>query len=633
MKAAIEAGRARSRPAPIQRKCACGATRRGSLGQCSACEDKKRLQTKLAVGSVSDPLEAEADRIADRLVSNRSARDLPVTALGDGLQRRAAQEPAAEGGGLEGRLEAAAGRGQPLEAAARRRAEGGLGFSFDGLRIHADAEADRMNREIGARAFTRGRDIYFSAGAYRPESRSGFHLIAHELAHVVQQTGGSTGLLQRQAGGGGGGGGAAPAGGGLTTEMLEQIARRLREAMSGLGTDEEAIYGALSGRSKDQVEAIEKTYERLYSRDLNADIQDELTESELKILATQSPEGRSEAERIELIAHQLDDAMDRIGTYESQIYSALTGRTEAEREAIRKAYKTLTGRALLDDLRSELSGDELTEAIRLFNQGVLKPEDELFLAMSGLGTDEERIERVMDGLRGDPAAITAMETAYRTKYGDIIADLRGDLSGKDLDSAVGAVEPTLSNAAFEDCNPGQISDVRKAMPQVGQYLTRATQVVGKGLKGMSATELGTFNTYFDPGGSGYDQRFVDDVLSNFRSLRRDYDAGLTFECEAATGMCASGNNTDAYTYFSNIHLCPYFFTAGIQRPRTILHEMTHNALWAVDRNYAWESEFKNLTPRGNWANQIPVFGPLIRLIARDDTLNNPDSYAYFAFNV
>lgn len=619
--------------ATIQRKCGCGSSKRGRLGQCTACEDKNRLQTKLKIGSVADPLEAEADRIADRLTASRSVEGLCISNATNRLQRDGAQA-SGDSDGLESQLASRAEAGQPLDRKSKQRAERHLGRRFDSVRIHSDGEADRMNRDLGARAFTHGNDIYFAAGSYRPESRSGFHLIAHELTHVVQQQGGSGGLLQRQAAGGGAaGGGAAPAGGGLTPEMLEQIARRLREAMQGLGTDEEAIYGALSGRSQDQVDAIETTYERLFDRDLQADIRDELTDSEMETLAMQSPEGRSEAERMELIANQLHQAMDQLGTDETQIYSALTGRTAAERTAIKAAYRTLTGRALLDDLREELSGDELTEAVRLLNQGVLQPEDELFLAMSGVGTDEGRIERIMDELRGDPAAITAMETAYRAKYGDIIGDLRGDLSGSDLDSAIGSVAPTLPNAAFEDCNPGQISDLRSAMPQIDQKIARATQVLGQGWASMSQPEKNAFSAYFDPSGSGVDQRFVSDVLGNFRSLRADFDAGLTFECEDGTGGCGVAGRY-GYTYFGNIHICPHFYTmTATKQSRGILHEMTHNALWAVDRHYGWEGEFAQLTPRGSWANQIPVFGPLIRLIARDDTLYNPDSYAYFAFNV
>jgi hypothetical protein len=55
--------------------------------------------------------------------------------------------------------------------------------------VHADAEADALSRSLNARAFTTGTDIFFSQGAHNPGSSGGRELLAHELTHVVQQTG------------------------------------------------------------------------------------------------------------------------------------------------------------------------------------------------------------------------------------------------------------------------------------------------------------------------------------------------------------------------------------------------------------------------------------------------------------
>jgi hypothetical protein len=67
--------------------------------------------------------------------------------------------------------------------------EAAFGVDFGGVRVHADTEADTLNRSLNARAFTTGQDIYFRQGGYSPGSSSGRELIAHELVHVVQQTG------------------------------------------------------------------------------------------------------------------------------------------------------------------------------------------------------------------------------------------------------------------------------------------------------------------------------------------------------------------------------------------------------------------------------------------------------------
>src|SRR5580704_11064304 len=68
------------------------------------------------------------------------------------------------------------------------------GVDFDSIRVHhsdiAGADGDLACRALGARAFTIGTDIYFAAGEFRPHTRDGLWLLAHEVAHVVQQRAG-----------------------------------------------------------------------------------------------------------------------------------------------------------------------------------------------------------------------------------------------------------------------------------------------------------------------------------------------------------------------------------------------------------------------------------------------------------
>jgi outer membrane protein OmpA-like peptidoglycan-associated protein len=104
-----------------------------------------------------------------------------------GLVQRFATGPGAGGGDLPARLAAEAGRGQPLPEPVRRDLESGTGAALDGVQIHTDSAADGLARDLGARALTTGRDIYFRSGAYRPDSDSGYRLLAHEATHVLQQ--------------------------------------------------------------------------------------------------------------------------------------------------------------------------------------------------------------------------------------------------------------------------------------------------------------------------------------------------------------------------------------------------------------------------------------------------------------
>jgi hypothetical protein len=84
-------------------------------------------------------------------------------------------------------IQQARGGGQALEGSLKEQMSVCLGYDFSEVRIHTGSHAGRLNRRLGARAFTIGSDIFFTQGAYDPTSFSGRELIAHELVHVMQQ--------------------------------------------------------------------------------------------------------------------------------------------------------------------------------------------------------------------------------------------------------------------------------------------------------------------------------------------------------------------------------------------------------------------------------------------------------------
>lgn len=99
-------------------------------------------------------------------------------------------EAGAARGGVDARVVATRlGHGRALDGAARARMEGAFGHSFEHVRIHDDAGAAHLSRDLGARAFTVGAHVAFAAGQYRPGTAVGDALLAHELAHVIQQRG------------------------------------------------------------------------------------------------------------------------------------------------------------------------------------------------------------------------------------------------------------------------------------------------------------------------------------------------------------------------------------------------------------------------------------------------------------
>jgi hypothetical protein len=205
----------------------------GEMGiqrQCSACEQAMEdgkdsdemssvagVQTKLTVGAVGDKYEQEADRVAAQVMSMSVAPDhspqvqrfgeednpvqrwslaqsiTPVVQrqVDEQVQMQALVQRAFQAGGnqasgdLESRLNASKGGGSALAPEVRAFMEPRFGADFSAVRVHTGSEAVQMNRELGAQAFAHGRDVYFGAG----KSPGNNELTAHELTHVVQQTG------------------------------------------------------------------------------------------------------------------------------------------------------------------------------------------------------------------------------------------------------------------------------------------------------------------------------------------------------------------------------------------------------------------------------------------------------------
>ena len=82
------------------------------------------------------------------------------------------------------------GGGSPLDEGTRATMESAFGQSFEDVRVHTDDRASKSAESVGANAYTVGSDVVFKSGQFNPASPVGQRTIAHELAHVVQQSAG-----------------------------------------------------------------------------------------------------------------------------------------------------------------------------------------------------------------------------------------------------------------------------------------------------------------------------------------------------------------------------------------------------------------------------------------------------------
>jgi hypothetical protein len=137
--------------AVLQRKCACGA--------CADCEKKREKE---------NPIQRQAKGASPAAPQN----------MADSLAQSV---------------------GKPLPIGLRQQMESQFGHGFEAVQVFTDAHAAKAARDVNARAFTTGSRIYFAEGEYQPETAPGRELIAHELAHVVQQRSGAAGPAHKLA--------------------------------------------------------------------------------------------------------------------------------------------------------------------------------------------------------------------------------------------------------------------------------------------------------------------------------------------------------------------------------------------------------------------------------------------------
>lgn len=169
----------------VQRKCACG-NHTVAGGECAACEkNKSGLQRKLGIGASNDPLELEADRIADQVMetpANSTVSSAPLR-----IQRFSGQANGDSVSAPASVDRVLSSSGRPLEPTLRQDMEQRFGHDFSRVRVHSGVAAEQSAREVNANAYTVGHNIVFGQGQFAPKSMTGKRLLAHELAHTIQQ--------------------------------------------------------------------------------------------------------------------------------------------------------------------------------------------------------------------------------------------------------------------------------------------------------------------------------------------------------------------------------------------------------------------------------------------------------------
>ena len=155
--------------------------------KCAACEGGGTVCPKCAEEEEKIQMKPLASQIKP-LIQRQSAMEEELEEEEEVLQTKSIGQSAKQSSpDLTNRIQSSRGGGMVMDTGTRQFMEPRFGADFGEVRIHSNKQAADMNREINARAFTVGQDIYFNSGAYNPGSVEGKKLLAHELTHVVQQ--------------------------------------------------------------------------------------------------------------------------------------------------------------------------------------------------------------------------------------------------------------------------------------------------------------------------------------------------------------------------------------------------------------------------------------------------------------
>ncbi|MEU4195416.1 DUF4157 domain-containing protein [Kribbella sp. NPDC026611] len=312
---------------------------------------------------MDDSGEVAADRVVEQVVGTT-----------DGSGGQVAGGRTLSGDGVTG----AAGMGLP--GPVRGFFEGQLGTGLGEVRVHTGPRSAESAARLGARAYTVGNDIVFGRGEYAPGDAGGRRLLAHELAHVVQQRGLPNAPIQRQP--------VAPGQVFADTVDYERVAKDVRKGIAGWGTDEEGVYRALQrvGRDPEAVKRLKDKYRQKYKMELVEDIRGDFSGSELEYalqLINMGDPNSDQAIQSTLptdgagwvaAAKRLRKAVEGAGTDEEAIYAVLLpfNRDIYQLDVLKTYYSELYHEWLPDRLRSEMSGSELDYALWLLG---LQPTD------------------------------------------------------------------------------------------------------------------------------------------------------------------------------------------------------------------------------------------------------------------
>lgn len=223
----------------------------------------------------------------------------------------------------------------------------------------------------------------------------------------------------------------------MMTPLPLYLARELRHAMKGAGTDESTLIEILCTRSNAEIKAIKEAYQKDFGRNLEEDVVSETSGHFRRLLVSEINANRDESQTVDSAKAQHDAQTiyeageGQWGTDESAFNAVLCARSIVQLRATFAAYKQVTGKDIENAIDSETSG-ALKEGLLAIVKYVKDPAtffaERLHYSMSGCGTDDTALVRLI--ISRSEIDLAAAAKAFTRLYGKSLNDfIASDCSG------------------------------------------------------------------------------------------------------------------------------------------------------------------------------------------------------------
>lgn len=588
--------------APAGRACSCD-------GACPRCRGSSTVQPSSTnpgdLGQSGDRFEREADRVADEVI-NEGGRSSVISTLPRGEARSqtvnrtlAAVQRAI--GGISARaplsydVPSPDGPGRPMDPDMRTDFEERFGHDLGGVRLHTGAQSASAARQISARAYTQGRDIHFAAGEYRPDTRAGRQLLAHELTHTIQQRNRPASVPVQRA--------VSPDMDRIRDELAtsfwsfdwavtDEEAHRVLQILNGLNEadlrdtvavmEREGLVDKLFGNVSDEDQAdFENLLQRIQDARVHTDPQGNT------VMHSCSPE------RLQEVQENVAETQEWARISKEAVEDFIADPRGSTRETTlldRHFFHQSRNRSLSQALQVDYAGqirdnlDDIEQQNNPFDIACPSPFDSLcasstayvdhgdrrvyfcdsffrysetgqtavlfhefahaFAGVSDTGYSSERIFRYLP-----PQDAINNADSYELFARDVVPDAGGS-----------AGQLRSQGDDIDDCSPSQV-DILQRDIAIGERLIRnAINIISDPDLTGAGTYQGIVETHFKTS----DRSELTRVSERFRTLEDEFDSSLNVECETDCESDAAGYY---YPLGNTVHVCPDYFAYASEDER------------------------------------------------------------------